>query len=91
MLSRELIEGFQRLVAGDFSYRLPPKSAGDEAETRRNSGDNIQRFQVGVADFGDVRAQHLDLTEYSIRPLTGIAWACVRRHGGDARRTCGCS
>jgi signal transduction histidine kinase/CheY-like chemotaxis protein len=33
MLSQELIQGFQRLAGGDFSYRLPRSSAGDEEDT----------------------------------------------------------
>ncbi len=33
MLSQELIEGFQRLVAGDFSYRLPRNFTRDEEDT----------------------------------------------------------
>jgi signal transduction histidine kinase/CheY-like chemotaxis protein len=33
MLSQELIEGFQRLVAGDFSYRLPRTFTRDEEDT----------------------------------------------------------
>jgi len=32
-LSRDLIEGFQRLVAGDFAYRLPRTLARDEEDT----------------------------------------------------------
>ncbi len=33
MLSRQMIEGFQRLVAGDFAYRLPRTFNGDEEDT----------------------------------------------------------
>ena len=32
-LSQQLIEGFQRLVAGDYAYRLPRSFAQDEADT----------------------------------------------------------
>jgi len=32
-LSQQLIEGFQRLVAGDYSYRLPRSLARDEEDT----------------------------------------------------------
>jgi signal transduction histidine kinase len=32
MLSQELIQGFQRLAGGDFSYRLPRSFAGDEED-----------------------------------------------------------
>jgi signal transduction histidine kinase/DNA-binding response OmpR family regulator/HPt (histidine-containing phosphotransfer) domain-containing protein len=33
ILSQELIEGFQKLVAGDFSYRLPRNFTRDEEDT----------------------------------------------------------
>ncbi|MGE5251706.1 MAG: HAMP domain-containing protein, partial [Bacteroidota bacterium] len=33
MLSQELIDGFQRLVAGELSHRLPRDFSGDEKDT----------------------------------------------------------
>ncbi|HEY3312786.1 MAG TPA: response regulator [Anaerolineales bacterium] len=61
MLSRELIEGFQRLVAGDFSYRLPCKSASDEATTLALSfnavADELERT-VGEMQANEQRLNH---------------------------------
>ncbi|HLO34346.1 MAG TPA: response regulator [Anaerolineales bacterium] len=61
MLSRELIEGFQRLVAGDFSYRLPRKSAGNEADTLALSfnavADELKRT-VGEMRANEQRLNH---------------------------------
>src|SRR5512141_1578447 len=61
MLSRELIEGFQRLVAGDFSYRLPRKPASDEEDRLAHSfnavADELERT-VGEMRASEQRLNH---------------------------------
>ncbi len=61
MLSRQLIEGFQRLVAGDFSHRLPRTSAGNEADTLALSfnavADELERT-VGEMRANEQRLNH---------------------------------
>jgi signal transduction histidine kinase/CheY-like chemotaxis protein/HPt (histidine-containing phosphotransfer) domain-containing protein len=61
MLSREMIEGFQRFVAGDFSYRLPRNFRGDEEDTLALSfnavADELERT-VGETRANEQRLNH---------------------------------
>ncbi len=61
MLSRQMIEGFQRLVAGDLSYRLPRNSSGDEEDTLALSfnavADELERT-IGEMRSSEQRLNH---------------------------------